>query len=43
MTPAISREAVGRMVDFSIAAGILKRRPQYEEVVATRFAPLWGA
>ncbi len=41
--PAISREAVGRMVDFSIAAGILKRRPQYEEVVATRFAPLWGA
>lgn len=40
-SPAISRDAVGRMVDFSIAANILKRRPAYEEVVATPFEPLW--
>jgi ABC-type nitrate/sulfonate/bicarbonate transport system substrate-binding protein len=38
---AISREAVERMIDFSIAANVLKRRPAYEEVVATQFAPLW--
>ena len=38
---AISREAVERMVDFSVASGVLKRRPAYEEVVATQFAPLW--
>ena len=40
-SPAISRDAVGRMVDFSIAAGILKRHPAYEDVVATQFEPLW--
>ncbi len=39
---AISREAVERMIDFSNAAGVLKRRPAYEEVVATPFAPLWS-
>jgi NitT/TauT family transport system substrate-binding protein len=38
---AISREAVGRMIHFSQSAGILKRSPAYEEVVATEFAPLW--
>jgi len=38
---AVSQEAVERMIDFSIAAGVLKRRPAYEEVVATQFAPLW--
>ena len=37
----ISRAAVDRMVRFSGAAGILKRQPNYEEVVATSFAPLW--
>jgi ABC-type nitrate/sulfonate/bicarbonate transport system substrate-binding protein len=40
---AISREAVGRMIEFAIAAGILKRRPGYAEVVAEEFAPLWAA
>ena len=37
----ISREAVERMIDFSISANVLKRRPAYEEVAATQFAPLW--
>ncbi len=39
---AISRPAVERMIGFSQAAGILKRHPAYEEVVAMQFAPLWG-
>lgn len=39
---AISRPAIERMIGFSQAAGILKRHPAYEEVVATQFAPLWG-
>jgi NitT/TauT family transport system substrate-binding protein len=39
----ITPEAVRRMVGFSRAAGILKRRPTYDEVVATQFAPLWTA
>jgi NitT/TauT family transport system substrate-binding protein len=38
---AISREAVERMIGFSRAAGLLKRHPSYEEVVASQFAPLW--
>jgi NitT/TauT family transport system substrate-binding protein len=37
----ISRAAIDRMVRFSVAAGILKRQPAYEEVVTTGFAPLW--
>jgi ABC-type nitrate/sulfonate/bicarbonate transport system substrate-binding protein len=40
---AISRPAIERMIGFSQAAGILKRHPAYEEVVATQFAPLWGS
>jgi NitT/TauT family transport system substrate-binding protein len=40
---SISRAAVQRMVGFSNAAGILKRQPAYEEVVATQFEPLWEA
>ena len=39
---AISRDAVQRMIGFSQAAGILKRQPAYEEVVATQFQPLWN-
>jgi len=39
---AISRDAIQRMIDFSQAAGILKRQPAYEEVVATQFQPLWN-
>ena len=38
---AVSSEAVERMIDFSIGAGVLKRRPAYEEVVATQFVSLW--
>jgi ABC-type nitrate/sulfonate/bicarbonate transport system substrate-binding protein len=38
---AISPEAVDRMIRFSQAAGVLKRTPAYDEVVATQFAPLW--
>jgi len=38
----ISRKDVERMIGFSRAAGILKRHPDYEEVVSTRFEPLWG-
>jgi NitT/TauT family transport system substrate-binding protein len=37
----ITPEAVTRMIGFSQAAGILKRRPTYDEVVATQFRPLW--
>jgi NitT/TauT family transport system substrate-binding protein len=37
----VSRKAVDRMIDFSIAANILKRRPAYEDVAATPFEPLW--
>jgi NitT/TauT family transport system substrate-binding protein len=40
---AISQPAVERMIGFSQAAGILKRHPAYEDVVATQFEPLWGA
>lgn len=39
---SISRAAVELMVRFSNAAGILKRQPAYEDIVATQFAPLWG-
>jgi NitT/TauT family transport system substrate-binding protein len=39
---AISRDAIERMIGFSQAAGVLKRRPAYDEVVATQFAPLWS-
>jgi NitT/TauT family transport system substrate-binding protein len=39
---AISRKDVERMIRFSQAADILKRHPDYEEVVSTRFEPLWG-
>jgi NitT/TauT family transport system substrate-binding protein len=39
---AISRNEVEHMIEFSRAAGILKRHPDYEEVVATRFEPLWS-
>ena len=39
----ITPEAVTRMIGFSQAAGILKRRPAYDEVVATQFRPLWTA
>jgi NitT/TauT family transport system substrate-binding protein len=38
----ISRKDVERMIGFSQAAGILERHPDYEEVVSTRFEPLWG-
>lgn len=38
----ITPEAVTRMIGFSQAAGILKRRPTYDEVVATQFRPLWA-
>jgi len=38
---AISRAAIDRMIRFSNAAGVLKRQPAYEEIVATRFEPLW--
>ena len=41
-SPVISREAIERMIGFSKAAGVLKRHPAYEDVVATRFAPLWS-
>ncbi len=41
-TPAISRDAIDRMVRFSQASGILKRTPSYEDIVATQFQPLWG-
>jgi NitT/TauT family transport system substrate-binding protein len=37
----ITPEAVTRMIGFSQAAGILKRTPAYDEVVATQFRPLW--
>jgi NitT/TauT family transport system substrate-binding protein len=40
-SPMISRDAIERMIGFSQAAGVLKRHPAYEEVVATQFAPLW--
>jgi NitT/TauT family transport system substrate-binding protein len=39
----VTPEAVTRMIGFSQAAGILKRRPTYDEVVATQFRPLWTA
>jgi NitT/TauT family transport system substrate-binding protein len=39
----ITPEAVTRMIGFSQAAGILKRSPAYDEVVATQFRPLWTA
>jgi NitT/TauT family transport system substrate-binding protein len=39
----ITPEAVTRMIGFSQAAGILKRTPAYDEVVATQFRPLWRA
>jgi ABC-type nitrate/sulfonate/bicarbonate transport system substrate-binding protein len=39
--PTITRDAVMRMIGFSQAAGILKRRPTYDEVVATQFRQLW--
>jgi ABC-type nitrate/sulfonate/bicarbonate transport system substrate-binding protein len=38
---AISPEAVDRMIRFSQRAGVLKRTPSYDEVVARQFAPLW--
>jgi len=38
---ALPREAIERMIGFSKAAGILKRDPAYEEVVAAQFAPAW--
>jgi NitT/TauT family transport system substrate-binding protein len=37
----ISPEAVERMIRFSQRAGVLKRTPSYDEVVAGQFAPLW--
>jgi ABC-type nitrate/sulfonate/bicarbonate transport system substrate-binding protein len=40
-SPVISRDAIERMIGFSQAAGVLKRHPAYEEVVAAQFAPLW--
>jgi ABC-type nitrate/sulfonate/bicarbonate transport system substrate-binding protein len=40
---SISPPAVERMIAFSQAAGILKREPAYEEVVAVQFSPLWGS
>ena len=39
----ITPGAVTRMIGFSQAAGILKRTPAYDEVVATQFRPLWTA
>jgi ABC-type nitrate/sulfonate/bicarbonate transport system substrate-binding protein len=39
---AISRDVIERMIGFSRVAGILKRHPAYEEVVATQFEPLWS-
>jgi ABC-type nitrate/sulfonate/bicarbonate transport system substrate-binding protein len=39
----ITPEAVTRMIGFSQAAGILKRTPAYDEVVAAQFRPLWTA
>jgi ABC-type nitrate/sulfonate/bicarbonate transport system substrate-binding protein len=39
----ILRNDVEHMIGFSRAAGILKRHPGYEEVVATRFELLWGS
>jgi NitT/TauT family transport system substrate-binding protein len=39
----ITPDAVTRMIGFSQAAGILKRRPAYDEVVASQFRPLWTA
>jgi ABC-type nitrate/sulfonate/bicarbonate transport system substrate-binding protein len=39
----IAPDAVARMVGFSQAAGILRRSPAYDEVVATQFQPLWKA
>ena len=40
--PGPERDAIERMIGFSQAAGILKRRPAYDEVVAAQFAPLWS-
>jgi NitT/TauT family transport system substrate-binding protein len=39
----ITPDAVTRMIGFSQAAGILKRSPAYDEVVAAQFRPLWTA
>ncbi len=39
----ITSEAVTRMIGFSQAAGILKRTPTHDEVVATQFRALWTA
>lgn len=33
--------AIERMIRFSNAAGILRRQPSYDEIVARQFAPLW--
>jgi NitT/TauT family transport system substrate-binding protein len=40
---AISRDAIDRMIRFSNAAGILKRQPAYDEVVAMQFEKLRSA
>jgi NitT/TauT family transport system substrate-binding protein len=39
----IKRDAIERMIGFSQSAGVLKRHPAYEEIVATQFAPLWAS
>jgi NitT/TauT family transport system substrate-binding protein len=40
-TPELAPDAIDRMIAFSQAAGILKRRPAYGDIVATQFKPLW--
>lgn len=40
-TPELSPDAIDRMIAFSQAAGILKRRPAYDDIVATQFQPHW--
>ncbi len=39
----ISREFVAGMTRFARDVGILKGQPAYDQVVATRFSPLWAA
>ncbi|MGH7055194.1 MAG: hypothetical protein ACREFA_15440, partial [Stellaceae bacterium] len=39
---SISRDFVAGMKRFCRAIGILKGDPSYEDIVATRFAPLWA-
>ena len=38
---ALSREFIAGMSDFALRQGLLDREVAYEQVVATRFAPLW--